>query len=123
MQYVVAHASDEGNYAREAASAANGFFTGALLRHIRNSGHSVPLMGLLSFVSEDVMQATGARQRPTPVGTVGSDVFLVDLYGSRRLPGPNPEGVALGSAVGPLCDSFKEQVSLEPTLCPLARVC
>jgi hypothetical protein len=50
-------------------------------------------MSLLDQVSSEVMERTGGGQRPVPIGTVGSDVFVVDVHGGRILPGPNPDGV------------------------------
>ncbi len=102
MKHVVLHASDEGNYAREHKSLPNGYFTGALLRAIKSRGHLAPIMELLDAVAEEVKSHTDGMQKPTPVGTVGHDVFFVDLHGGRLLCGTNPTCVRLRTVVEPL---------------------
>jgi hypothetical protein len=110
MRYVVLHASDEGNYAREKKSLSNGYLTGALLRAIKSRGHLAPVMELLDAVAEEVKRHTDGTQKPTPVGTVGPDVFLVDLHGGRPLPGTNPTCVRLWTVVEPLRTAFTAQI-------------
>jgi hypothetical protein len=96
---VVSQASTEGNYARENSADPHGYYTGALLDAIQTEGNKTPVMSLLDQVSSVVMERTGGGQRPVPIGTVGSDVFVVDVHGGRILPGPNPDGVTLRSVV------------------------
>jgi hypothetical protein len=69
-------------------------------------------MSLLDQVSSVVMQRTGGGQRPVPIGTVGSDVFVVDVHGGRILPGPgpNPDGVTLRSVVEKPLEALASQV-------------
>jgi hypothetical protein len=56
-------------------------------------------MELLDHVSCTVMERTAGRQRPSPIGAVGSNVLFVDLHGGRLLSGNNPRGVVLRSVV------------------------
>jgi hypothetical protein len=109
---VVSQASTEGNYARENSADPHGYYTGALLYAIQTEGYKKPVMELLDRVSSVVMERTGGGQRPVPIGTVGSDVYFVDVHGGRTLPGPNPDGVTLRSAVEKLINVLRKQVWL-----------
>ncbi len=107
---VIALASDEGNYAREELADPHGYYTSALLDALQAEGDKKSVMELLARVSHTVSERTGGGQRPSPIGTVGSDVFVVDVHGGRILPGPNPDGVTLRSAVEAPIKALRKQV-------------
>ncbi len=109
---VTAYAAREGHSARESVDLGvrNGYFTEALLANIKTHGHSVPFVDLLDNVYKDVQLRTGNLQKPDRAGSVPTTVFLVDVYGGRPLPGPNPGRVTVRTIVESLHRGLQSQV-------------
>ena len=79
MRYLITYASAPGTLALENSSMRNGFFTAALLQHIRASSHDMDVRRLLGAVRDTVQKATDGKQTPFDgLGNLGgADVLLV----------------------------------------------
>ncbi len=92
MRYLITYASAPGTLALENSGMRNGFFTSALLQHIRASSHDTDVQRLLRAVRDTVQKATNGRQ--TPFGGLenlgGADVFLVPPPLDREVPVRRP---------------------------------
>jgi tetratricopeptide (TPR) repeat protein len=132
LNIVIGFASAPGKVALEPEGGRNGFFTAALLTHIRVHGHNTDVAFLLRFVRSSVVEESRGAQDPwlsaaltdgtvlilepegetaTPVGVrpfpgaVMPEVFVGRGDALARLLGDSPSASGAGTALGPVAVS------------------